>query len=81
MAEAFLEEQLKRIREMSDQMSRVTSNVAELSNELARDRQWGREDPLQDVRDLRTYPPRNEPDNRARQPRRHPARNSSRRRR
>jgi hypothetical protein len=81
MAESFLEEQLRRIREMSEQMSRVTSNVAELSNELARDRELSRQDPLQEVRDLRTYPPRNESDDRAGQSRRHPVRNSSRRRR
>jgi hypothetical protein len=84
MAESFLEEQVKRMREMSEQMSRATNHLAELSNELARDRESSRQDPLQDVRDLRTYPPRNEPsdrsDHRARQPRRYPARNSSRRR-
>jgi hypothetical protein len=84
MAESFLEEQVKRIRDMSEQMSRATNYVAELSNELARDRESSRQNPLQDVRDLRMYPPRNESrdrsKHRARQSRRHPARNSSRRR-
>jgi hypothetical protein len=38
MAESFLEEQLRRIRQMNEQMSRVNNNAAELSNEMARDR-------------------------------------------
>ena len=85
MAESFLEEQLKRMKEMSERMSRVTNTAAELSNDLARDRESSRQDPLQDVRDLRTYPPRNETrmrsDHRAGNARRHTARHSSRRRR
>jgi hypothetical protein len=83
VAKSFLEEQVKRIREMSEQMSRATNYAAELSNELARDRESSCHNPLQDVRDLRMYPPRNgsrdRSDHRARQPRR-PPRNSSRRR-
>ena len=39
MAESFLEEQLKRIREMTEQMSRVRNRAAELEAELARDRE------------------------------------------
>jgi hypothetical protein len=85
MAESFLEEQLRRMKEMSDQMSRVTNNAAELSNDLARDRESSRQDPLQNVRDLRTYPLRNESrkrsNHRAGNARRHTARHSSRRRR
>jgi hypothetical protein len=55
MAEAFLEEQLKRMREMSEQMSRVRNKAAELSYEMARDRELQPKDPLNEVRDLRTY--------------------------
>jgi hypothetical protein len=60
MAESFLEEQLKRIREMSEWMSRASNHAAELSNELERDRESRQRGPLYDVRDLRTYSPRNE---------------------
>lgn len=85
MAESFLEEQLKRIREMTEQMKRVRDNAAELWDELARGRDSGRQDPLQDVRDLRkySYPDRETdfPERRAEKPRRHVAHDSPRRRR
>lgn len=55
MAESFLEEQLRRIRQMNEQMSRVNNNAAELSNEMARDRELHRQDPLHEVRDYRTH--------------------------
>jgi hypothetical protein len=55
MAETFLEEQLRRIREMSEQMSRVRNHAAELSEELARDRAFIRRNPLHAVRDFRSY--------------------------
>jgi hypothetical protein len=58
MAESFLEEQLKRIREMSEWVSRATSRAAELSDELAQRRES--RGPLYDVRDLRTYTSRHE---------------------
>ena len=62
MPEWFLEEQLKRMKEMSEQMSRVSNKAAELSNEMARERELQRQDPLHDVRDVRTYiSPRPEP--------------------
>ena len=62
MAESFLEEQLKRMKEMSEEMSRVSNEAAELSNEMARERELQRQDPLHEVRDLRTYlSPRPEP--------------------
>ena len=81
MAESFLEEQLKRIKDMSEQMSRVTT---ELSNELARDRESTHQGPIEEVRDLRTYPPRKkareQSDHRAGNARRHSARDVSRRR-
>ena len=85
MAESFLEEQLKRMREMSEQMSRASGHAAELSNELERDRASRQRGPLYDVRDLRTYPPRKEEpeqsDDHAGHARRHATRGPSRRRR
>ena len=82
MAESFLEEQLKRIKDMSEQMSRVTT---ELSNEMARDRQSIHQGPIDEVRDLRTYPPRTRSrersNHRGANARRHTARDVSRRRR
>jgi hypothetical protein len=56
MAESFLEEQLERIRRMSEQMERARRRAAELGNEIARDRKAIRYDPIQEVRDL-TYEP------------------------
>jgi hypothetical protein len=44
MTENFLEEQLKRIRDMSEQMSRVRNRAAELSQEFERDRAMMRHD-------------------------------------
>jgi hypothetical protein len=84
MAESFLEEQLKRIREMGEQMSRAASRAAEVSNELARNRES--QGPLDEVRDLRTYTSRHESrepsdDAHADPARRHTTRESSRRRR
>jgi hypothetical protein len=57
MADSFLEDQLKRIREMSERMSQATNYVAELNHELARNREAGRQGPLNEIRDLRTYSP------------------------
>ena len=92
MADSFLEAQLKRIREMSERMSQATSHAAELNHELARNREAGRQGPLNEVRDLRTYSPTKESglaENESRQrsesdagtTRRHTARDTSRRRR
>ena len=55
MAENFLEEQLKRIQEMSEWMSRIQSRAAEISAEVARDRALARRSPLQQVRDFRQH--------------------------
>jgi hypothetical protein len=56
MAETFLEEQLKRIRQMSEQMSRARDYAAEVSNEVAREREsMFRHHPLHEVRDYRPY--------------------------
>ena len=57
MADSFLEDQLKRIREMTERMSQATNHAAELNHELARNREVGRQGPLNEVRDLRTYSP------------------------
>jgi hypothetical protein len=66
MAESFLEEQLKRMKEMSEQMSRVSSKAAELPNEMAREREMQPQDALHEVRDLRTcISPRPEPRDRS----------------
>jgi hypothetical protein len=92
MAESFLEDQLKRIREMTEQMSRATNRAAELNDELMRNREAGRHGPLDDVRDFRTYSSTLEsrpvahqsgerPDSDAGSTRRHTARDSSHRRR
>jgi len=92
MAESFLEDQLKRIRELSERMSRATHDAAELSEELARNREASHQGPLHEVRDLRTYSwstesglARNESKERSQSDagssRRHTARESSRRRR
>jgi hypothetical protein len=91
MSESFLEEQLKRIREMTERMSRATNHTAELNSEIARTREASRQGPLHEVRDLRTYSSTVEsgsanesndrPQSDAGTPRRHIARHSSRRRR
>jgi len=81
MAESFLEEQLKRMKDMSEQMSHLTT---ELSNELERDRESRRQGPIDEVRDLRTYPSSNKSRHhsahRSGNARRHTARDASRRR-
>jgi hypothetical protein len=92
MAESFLEDQLKRLRELSDRMSRATDHAAELNSELVRYREASRQGPLHEVRDFRTFsstpawgPAANETRERsesdAGSARRHTARESSRRRR
>jgi len=93
MADSFLEDQLKRIREMSERMSRATHDAAELNHELARNREAGRQGPLNEIRDLRTYSPtgesglaehespRQRSESDAGSARRHTARDTSRRRR
>jgi hypothetical protein len=53
MAESFLEEQLKRIRQMSERVARARDRAAELTNEIARDREARQHGPLEEVRDFR----------------------------
>jgi hypothetical protein len=91
MSESFLEDQLKRIREMTEQMARVHDHATELSHELGQ-RAAKQRDPLAEVRDFRTvsspnYDEADRVDQRdreaddARSARRHVARDSRRRRR
>ena len=54
MSENFLEEQLRRIRDMTEQMTRLRTTAAELSQALDRERVSGYHNPLHEVRDLRT---------------------------
>ena len=85
MAESFLEEQLKRIRDMTEQMTQARNRAAELTEEFARSRESGQQDPLHDVKDLRKYsypdPETDRPEAHAGKARRHLAHDSSRRRR
>ena len=73
MSESFLEEQLKRIRELSARMSQVTSRMAETSDIIAR-RETAYYGPLEQVRDLRPHrnqePPSRREDAADSQPRR-----------
>jgi hypothetical protein len=55
MAENFLEEQLKRIRQLTEQMSQLRSHAAELSDEMIRNRAMTKRSPLHEVRDFRSY--------------------------
>ena len=91
MSQSFLKDQLKRIREMTEQMARVHDDATELSRELGRDRDAAHGDPLAEVRDFRVYSPNSDADsdrlegrnreaNESRSTRRHVARDSRRRR-
>ena len=55
MSERFLEEQLERIRKLTERMTAVQNNAAELSNAMAHDREALHQGPLQSVRDYRPY--------------------------
>jgi hypothetical protein len=90
MSQAFLKDQLKRIREMTEQVSRVHDYATELSHELGQHAAKHR-DPLAEVLDFRTvsspnYDEADRVDQRdreaddARSARRHVARDSRRRR-
>jgi hypothetical protein len=57
MDESFLMEQLIKMREMSERMSKARTRVVELSEQLARERDRLRRNPLFDVRDFRTDQP------------------------
>jgi hypothetical protein len=86
MAESFLKEQLKRIREMTEQMARVHDDAAGLSLELGRYRESAPLHPLADIRDFRpytstSYEERERAADQSQPARRHVARKTSRRRR
>ena len=49
MYEQFLEEQLERIREMTEQMARLRISAAELSEAVERDRAVARYGPLHEI--------------------------------
>jgi ABC-type Fe3+-citrate transport system substrate-binding protein len=53
MAETFLAETVRRLREMSKRMSKARRRTAELRDQIARDREEMHLGPLQAVRDLR----------------------------
>ncbi len=53
MAESFLAETVRRLREMSKRMSKARRRTAELRAQIARDREEMHFGPLQAVRDLR----------------------------
>ena len=57
MDESFLLEQLTRMREMSERMSEVRSLAAEVTEQIARDRDQMRNNPLYQIRDFRTEQP------------------------
>ena len=55
MSQSFLKDQLKRLREMTEQMAQVHDRATELSHELGRNRNAAQHrNPLAEVRDLRT---------------------------
>jgi len=51
--DAFLEEQIRRIRALADRMSALEHRAAELSSELEKNLHHGRQGPLQEVHDFR----------------------------
>jgi len=53
MAESFLAETVRRLREMSQRMSKIRRRTAELPRKIAHDRKRMHFGPLQDVRDFR----------------------------
>jgi len=53
MAESFLAETVRRLREMSERMSKARRGTVQLQNEIARDREDLHQGPLQAVRDFR----------------------------
>jgi hypothetical protein len=55
MAESFLEEQLARLKRLTEKMTQAQNSAADLSNELERGRYLVRQTPLHDVRDYRLY--------------------------
>jgi hypothetical protein len=56
MSEPFLEEQLRRIRQMSARITEARSRQHELSESMVRDREQRHFSPADDVRDRRALP-------------------------
>jgi hypothetical protein len=56
MSEPFLEEQLKRIRQMSARIGEARSRQQELSKEIEREREQRHSGPLENVHDFRARP-------------------------
>jgi hypothetical protein len=82
MSEHFLEEQLKRIREMTEQMTRLRTSASELFQAFERERAVGRHDQLHEMGDFHTPSlPEPERDRGGEPAGRQPARQSSRSRR
>jgi len=61
MSEHFLEEQIKRLREMSELFTRVHGQAAELVRQFERDRAAPRTSPPPDVRDRNRQAANDEP--------------------
>jgi len=55
MVESFLEEQLARLRKLTEALEKLTKSTAGLSEELDRRRESVKKGPLDDVRDCRVY--------------------------
>jgi hypothetical protein len=55
MAESLLEEQLERIKRLTEKITQVQNRTADLANEIARDRELLHYSPLHEVRDYRLY--------------------------
>jgi hypothetical protein len=55
MAESFLEEQVRRIKRLTERMSRVQTEAAKLTDELTRHRELIAHSPLDQVRDFRPH--------------------------
>lgn len=53
--DSFLEEQLERMRRLTERMSQVHSHVVANSDLISRDRDQLHSGPLSDVRDYRTH--------------------------
>jgi hypothetical protein len=55
MGNSFLEEQLERVRRLTERMAQIHSNVTENSARISRDREARHDGPLQGIRDYRTH--------------------------
>jgi len=62
MGESFLEEQLARIRKLTEDLEKITRRAADLPQELAQYRQSINKGPLDDVRDCRVHRSGTSPD-------------------